>query len=274
MDGRTPLHDAAQDGDLAKMRELIDGGASLEAIEDIYRYTPFLLALEYGEPEAAMLLLERGASTTGTIGTHGLFLAARSGSIPVIDALLARGIPAKGSNALHAAAKYGYADAVKRLLAAGEPVDEVEGNDQWTPLTVACIENQLDVARVLLDAGASVNVHDDDGNTPLHWAVFGARPAEIHEYAEMGGPHDTYYVPQADAPLVALLLARGAPIDALDGDGDTPLLRAVMYEAANAVEVLVKRRADRTVKNREGKTALDIARARGYQDIVRLLTRP
>src|SRR5262249_19585340 len=86
MYGRTPLHDAAQAGDLAERRKLLDAGADLEAIEETYRYTPFLLALEYGEPEAAMLLLERGASTVGYNGTHGLALAARGGSVAVIDA--------------------------------------------------------------------------------------------------------------------------------------------------------------------------------------------
>jgi ankyrin repeat protein len=265
--GRTALHDAAQDGDLATMRTLLDEGADIEAIEDTYRYTPFLLALEYGEPEAAMLLLQRGASTVGYNGTHGLVLAARGGAVDVIDALLARGIVAKGSHALHAAAKYGHAAAIRRLLAAGEPVDEVERNDQWTPLTIACMENHLDAARVLIDAGASVNVHDDDGNMPLHWAVFGARPNEIHEYEDFGGEHDTYYEPQDDAPIVELLLAHGAPIDALDGDGDTALIRAAIYDAENAVEVLLTHGADRRVRNRDGKTALDIAQA-GRNDAI------
>ena len=271
--GRTPLHDAAQAGDLAAMRALLDRGADLEAVEETYRHTPLLLALEFGEPEAAMLLLERGASTAGQVGARALRLAARGGADGVIDVVLARGVPAKGTFALHAAATYGHARAIERLLTAGAPVDEVEPDDQWTALTIACMENRLDAARVLLAAGAAVDVRDDDGNQPLHWAVFGARPHEIHEYRELGRPHDTYYQPQASAPLVELLLARGAAVDARDGDGDTALHRAVLYGAANAVDVLLARGADRRLKNRDGKTALDLATARGHADIVQRLKR-
>jgi ankyrin repeat protein len=269
--GRAALHDAAQAGKLDEMRALIDGGADLEAVEDVYRFTPFLFALEFSEPEAAMLLLERGASTAGPIGVRGLALAARGGAVEVIDVLLARGITARGTFALHAAAKYGHADAIERLLKAGAPVDEREPNDQWTPLLIACMENKLAAARVLLAAGASVTVKDDDGNMPLLWAVFGARPNEIHEYPALGGPHDTHFVPQRDAPLVELLLKRGAPIDALDGDGDTALHRATMYQATAAIDVLLARGANRRIKNRDRLTALDLATKRGYDAIARRL---
>jgi len=121
------------------------------------------------------------------------------------------------------------------------------------------MENQLAAARVLIAAGASVKVRDDDGNMALHWAVFGARPNEIHEYSDMGGPHDTYYEPQEGAPLVQLLISFHAPINALDGDGDTALHRAAMYDAANAVIVLLRAGADRNVRNRDGKTAYQLA---------------
>jgi ankyrin repeat protein len=270
---RTALHEAAQAGDLAMIATLVDGGADLEALEPIYRHTPLLMALEFGEPEAALALLARGASTVGATGEKALVLAARGGATTVIDALLARGVAARGTFALHAAARYGHVDALRRLLAAGEPVDEVEPNDQWTALTIACMENHATAARVLLDAGASVSVLDDDGDQPLHWAVFGARPHEIHEYRELGAPHDTYYVPQKGAPLVELLLTRGAAVNAPDGDGQTALHRAVLYQATNAVVVLLAHGANHALRDRDGKTARDLAIARGYSDLATRLSR-
>ncbi|HWN66011.1 MAG TPA: ankyrin repeat domain-containing protein [Haliangium sp.] len=272
--GRTPLHDAAQSGKLDEIRALLDGGADLEAVEEVYRYTPLLLALEYSEPEAALFLLERGASTAGHIGPQALLLAARSGDVTVIDALLARGIAPRGIGALHAAARYGHVSAIERLLAAGAQVDELLPDERWTPLLVACMENQPDAAKALLAAGASVEVRDRNGNTALHWAVFGSRPKEVHVYMELGGEHDTYFVPQTSAPILEMLLARRAPVDATDNEGRTPLHQAVLFEASSAVDALLTAGASRTARDREGKTPLELARARGHEGIARRLERP
>jgi len=39
-----------------------------------------------------------------------------------------------------------------------------------TPLHLACIRGYTDCARILLAAGARLDVMDNDGNTPLHFA--------------------------------------------------------------------------------------------------------
>jgi ankyrin repeat protein len=129
-------------------------------------------------------------------------------------------------------------------------------------LIVACQENKLDAARTLLDAGAKAEQRDADGTTALHWAVFGARPIEIHMYEDLGKPHTTVFEPQGSAPLVELLVARGAHPDTADNDGNTALHQAAMMDAAAAAKVLVTAGADRTKKNHDGKTALELARVR------------
>ncbi|MDB4961704.1 MAG: histone-lysine N-methyltransferase EHMT1-like [Myxococcales bacterium] len=260
--GWTALQHAAMAGDLAQISSLLAQGASLEASSPkVYDgATAFAIALQFSQAAAAKLLLDRGASVAGAIGTVALVLAARDDDDAMLDALLARGVPVKGTRAVTAAAKYGRVSALKRLIKVGAAVDTADAGDHdFTPLMVACMENQLEAARVLLAAGARVNARDDDGSTVLHWAVFGARPVEIHLYMEMGEPHDTVWEPRPTAPVVELLIQRGADINATDKSLNTPLHQAAMMDARVAAELLVAAGADRNARNRDGKIALELA---------------
>lgn len=263
--GWTALQRAAQEGDPGKIAALLQRGANIEASSPkVYAgATPLVIALEYAQPEAAKLLLARGASTTGATGRTALELAARGGLDSIVDLLLARKVPVAGSHALHAAAKYGYASTIKRLVAAGAKVNDAQSDDHgFTPLIVACQENHLEAAKVLLAAGANANDRDSDGMPLLHWAVFAARPVEIHEYEKLGEPHSTHWEPQRDAPIVDLLIAKGAKLEAVDAAGNTALHHAAMMNARAAATALLAAGAKRGARNRAGKTALQLARDR------------
>ena len=75
---------------------------------------------------------------------------------------------------LMAASKDDDAETVTQLLAQGLSPDAANGIGQ-TSLHVASIWGNLAVARVLLDAGASVNVVNQFGATPLHFAAQNSR---------------------------------------------------------------------------------------------------
>lgn len=262
--GWTPLMHAAQMGKLDEIKDLLSRGAQIDANTDtIYNgSTPLLIALQFSQAEAAMLLIERGASIAGPIGPLAIALAARNGDMVLVEYLLGHGIAATGY-AVTLAAKYGYGDVITRLVQAGAPVNEVDTDDHnYTPLIVACQENKAEAVVALLTAGAKVDAVDDDGNTALYWAVFGARPVEIHEYEEIGQPHDTYWVPQSDAPVVKLLVDAKANVNARNQDGETPLHEAAYLDAAAAAQVLLDAGASRTAKNSKGLTPYDIAKER------------
>jgi ankyrin repeat protein len=112
------------------------------------------------------------------------------------------------------------------------------------------------------DAGARINDQDDERTAALHCAVFASRPAEIHVYKDLSQPHDTYFVPRDQAPLVNLLIARGAKLDAVDGDANTALHEAAMMDARAAAELLVAAGANRAARNCDGKTAYELAKDR------------
>jgi uncharacterized protein len=59
--------------------------------------------------------------------------------------------------------------------------------------------------------------------------------------------------------VIALLLERGATIDAVDNRGRTALMIAAELGDAATVEALLKRGADAGKRDKQGKTALDLA---------------
>lgn len=274
--GWTALQRAARAGDLTEIAALIAKGASLEASSpQVYDgATAVEIALQFSAPPAAKLLLDRGASIAGPIGPKVVALAAREGADDVIDVLLKRGVKVAGSDALSLAAKYNHASSIIKLVKAGADVNAPDVNDHhFTPLMAACQDNQLEAAKALLDAGARVNEQDDEKSTALHWAVFAARPIEIHMYRDLSQPHDTIYRPQPKAPLVKLLIDRGAKIEIVDDHRNTALHHAALMNARSAAEVLVKAGANRAAKNADGKTPLALAKDRN-NSVVEVLGPP
>jgi ankyrin repeat protein len=157
-----PLADAAQAGDLAKVRALLDAGADVnEAQGD--GMTALHWAAERGNLEMARMLLARGADVTRVTRIGGytpLHLASRSGSGPIVFALLrarsdVRATTGTGATALHFAALSGSADAVTALLEGGADVNARDRSAwQQTPLIFAASSNAAAAIRALLQAGA------------------------------------------------------------------------------------------------------------------------
>jgi ankyrin repeat protein len=76
-----------------------------------------------------------------------------------------------GHTALMLAARGGFADAVKTLVAAGASVNQNSVGDKTSPMLIAAINGHFDVAKWLLDQGADPNAAADNGVTPLYAAL-------------------------------------------------------------------------------------------------------
>jgi ankyrin repeat protein len=72
-----------------------------------------------------------------------------------------------GFTALHYAARDGYADAAIMLLDSGLNINLPTEGDRSTPLVVAVINGQYDLALRFLERGANPNLANDDGVAPL-----------------------------------------------------------------------------------------------------------
>jgi hypothetical protein len=140
-----------------------------------------------------------------------------------------------------------------------------------TPLHLAAACYEADMARTLVEAGASVSAANRRGAQALHYAVD-------------GGPGNARWNPVAQSDTVQCLLQLGADPNAFDKNGTAPLHRAVRNRCAAAVKSLLDGGADPHATNRRGSTAVQLARwttgrpgtgsaeARAQQqDILRLL---
>lgn len=102
----------------------------------------------------------------------------------------------------------------------------------------------------------------------------GADPNGLRDYAEFKQFEPSWPINQASwgghLEVVELLLQAGAKVDLPEGEGFTALTIATLKNHPKVVQRLLHAGADRAHKTPEG-TALQIAKAKGYADIVKLL---
>ncbi len=121
------------------------------------------------------------------------------------------------------------------------------------PLIKAIAEGRLDDARNLIARGADVNAANPDGKTALMQAAEGSG-----------------YLPN-NASAVALLLDKGANVNAQDHRGWTALYRAIAEGKQDAVRILLAHKADPNAKASDGSTPVMGAVIYGRVDLLKLL---
>lgn len=109
----------------------------------------------------------------------------------------------------------GDAAEVQRLIERGADVNETSGC--LTPLQSAVWYSHLDIARVLIQAGANVNALSSVGRlTAIHLAM-----------------------ERNSTAMVRLLINAGANVNAMDGRGDTPMMVAARFNLVDLLRILM-----------------------------------
>jgi len=182
------LLEAAEEGDLARMRRLIDQGARADAA--IHGDgSPLIAAARRGRLDAIEILIAAGANVNRGVGGDGnaLINAAREGHLEAVRLLLEKGadidagVPGDG-NALIMAAGAGQIDVVRFLLDQGAALEKVVPGDE-NPLIHACEGGQAEVVRLLIERGANVNARVRAGRQ------FGGRGGEWRTPLSMARRH-------------------------------------------------------------------------------------
>ena len=119
---------------------------------------------------------------------------------------------------LHDAVRNGDVDAVRVILADGVDLDESDFMI-GAPIHLAIIEGHVAVASVLIAAGA-----------------------DLEAVGEIGGAHPLHTAARNNQPtMVALLMDRGAKIEAKNTNGQPPLIVATVTGSHDAAEVLLSK---------------------------------
>jgi ankyrin repeat protein len=179
-------------------------------------FDDFFIAIAKDDVATVRQLGQRGfdLNTRNAAGEHALYLAIRGDAPQVTDFLLSQ-----------------------------NKVDvEARTSKDESPLMIAAIKGQLDLAKRLIARKAEVN---KPGWTPLHYA------------ASHGGDNS--------AAMVRLLLEHHAYIDAESPNKTTPLMMAAQYGSAGVVKLLLEEGADPLLRNERGLTAIDFARQANRQ---------
>jgi len=274
----SPLHVAAQDGKLVVARALLQRGGFVDPREDD-NWTPLILAAQNGHIEMVTLLLEYGADIDARANDDrtALFQAAQRSNHEMVRLLLSHkpnvNLALKeGSTPLWMAvnkacdkrdgdgdgdanakpSRGGPASAtVLLLLRAGADVNRADGLG-ISPLSLAVLRKNMEIAEMLLQHGADVNCVDGlQAHTPLINAAINQNPE-----------------------LVRLCLAHGANVHATERQGWTALHVAVRKMGPSTAEVvrqLIKAGANVHAQTNEGGLVMQIAAQEGFTELVRLL---
>jgi ankyrin repeat protein len=172
---------AAGKGDLATVERLIREGGSVAA-RDGHGRTALLAATHGNQIAVARALIAAGADVNAKddIQDSPYLYAGAEGHTDILKMTLAAGADLKSTNryggtALIPAAHHGHPEAVRILL--GTAIDKDHVNKLgWTALLEAVIlgdggPTHTQIVRLLVDAGANVNLADKDGATPLRHAT-------------------------------------------------------------------------------------------------------
>jgi uncharacterized protein YgiM (DUF1202 family) len=160
---------------------------------------------------------------------------------------------------------------VKTLISKGKRVNVKDKNyDGNSPLHFAVENGNLEIAEVLLNAGAKINFKNSEKRTPLMMLDEDATPELVNLLLRHGATIDftdkkkntalILSAAYADKDVVQTLIGAGANVNAVNKQGETALMNAAENGETEIVQLLLGAGADANVRNRDGKTALSMAR--------------
>ncbi len=222
------------------------------------------------------------------VAALALLLAALALPLPAVAQVAPTAAERAAYTGLHAAAWGGDVATIERLAAAGGAPLEARDGFGRTPLHVATFARQRGAVKALLKAGANTAalehgrydavtiaaVADDEETLSILLAHGASAKLVTSRYdgtaliaaAHLG--HDG---------VVRQLIAAGAPLDHVNNLHWTALIEAIVLGDGGVrhqatVEALLRAGANTQLTDRSGYTPLALARARGYDAMVRALT--
>jgi len=247
--GLTALHRAAEHGPLESVKVLCAHGADPNAVSR-GRLTPILHAKEY--PIIAELLKAGADPNAADIDGHvaifecvSLTPCAKTLQILIKYGANVEAQTATGLRPLYAAAQNGYMWAVETLLKAGaHPSPKIPHK----PICISAYFGYIDVVKMLLSHGASVNDKNQDLDEPLYLAA-GNGHTEIVKLLLKNNADPNYMSRRSAldsaaehgyADIVQILIDAGANVNLGSSNGRTPIYVAAKHNRVSVINVLHK----------------------------------
>ena len=227
---------------------------------DLHSARQLIAAIAFGMAAAAGVpaLAQVAPSAAEVAAYTGLHAAALKGDVAKIDRLSAakadlNARDGNGRTPLHVAAFAGQRDAIKALVKNGADINLLD-KDRYDGVTIAAVANDEETLRVLLAQGASAKLVTSryDGTALIAAAHLG---------------HDG---------VVKQLIAAGAPLNHVNNLHWTAAIEAVVLgdggaRHQEALRALIAASANLQLTDRQGNTPLQLAKLRGYTEMVRML---
>jgi ankyrin repeat protein len=246
------IADAVMKGNKDAVRSLLARKVDVNAPQ-IDGTTALHWAVLADDLETADLLLRAGAkvSASNREGVMPMQLAAINGSAAMMDKLIKAGADPNaaltkfGDSPLMMASRTGKTEAIKVLLDNGAKVNAKESWGNTTALMWAVSEQHPAAVKMLIDRGADVNARSNfvpsangrgfEGSSPVSG---GPRQAAEENSSGFLTPL-MFAAREGDLESAKLLVAAGADVNALDGDGKDVLGLAIFNGSYEIASLLV-----------------------------------
>ncbi|NWI15695.1 INVS protein, partial [Crypturellus soui] len=249
-EGRTPLHFAVADGNVAVVDVLTSyEGCNVTSYDNLFR-TPLHWAALLGHAQIVHLLLERnkfGTIPSDSQGATPLHYAAQSNFAETVEVFLKHpsvkdDSDLEGRTSFMWAAGKGSDDVIRTMLNLKLDID-INMTDKYagTALHAAALSGHVNTVKLLLEHNAQVDALDVMKHTPLFRAC------------EMGHKE-----------VIQTLIKGGARVDLVDQDGHSPLHWAALGGNADVCQILIENKINPNVQDYAGRTPLQCAAYGGY----------
>jgi len=263
------LADAAMKHDGNALRALIQKKADVNAPQ-ADGTTALLWAVRYDELDTADLLIRAGAKVAAgnRDGATPLQLAALNGSAAMIEKLIKAGadpnapLSSSGDTALMMAARTGKTGALNVLIESGANVNAKESWGGTTALMWAVSERHPDAVKILIDHGADVHGRSNfvaaangrgfEGRTPTG----SDSGLTVEDFASGWLTPLMFAAREGDLASARLLVAAGADVNAIAGDGKDALGLAIFNGNYDLASFLVDNKSNLNKADTQGFTPL------------------
>ena len=251
-DGYTSLMRASAKNDIQRVESLINLGANIDFTTADSGESALMVAVKNEQLNVVSFLIKTGANLNvkNSKGETALFYA--SGNPDILELLVTNGADIESRNnqgqtvLFYVLKPSSYKDDFSKhrkgleYLIANDVSLEVKDNKGLTPFLYAVATSDLDLITLILNAGADLNAVNDEGKNALYFVARNKTTrifsAEVNS-SEYSNKNYAYV-------MTDYLINQGVNIDRQNDYGDTPLMTAVFYENAGAVDALLANNAD------------------------------